>query len=184
MRFISYRSHSGTAHLAARSGDEYVDLRHPVDASIPTSMTDFLAGGREMLQRTTAALKNGSPLSREALKLLAPVQHTKVICVGLNYADHARETGKEPPPEPVIFCKFPTTVSAATAIQSSYRGSATKSITKPSWSPSSDAAVATSRSSRLSITSPATPAATMSPHATGSSESPAANGYWASRSTP
>ncbi len=35
-----------------------------------------------------------------------------MICVGLNYADHARETGKEPPPEPVIFCKFPTAVSA------------------------------------------------------------------------
>ncbi len=111
MRLISYKAHSGP-RLAARRGDEYVDL-HTVDASIPTSMTDFLAGGREMLQRATAALKNGSPLSREALKLLAPVPAPqKVICVGLNYADHARETGKEPPPEPVIFCKFPTTVSA------------------------------------------------------------------------
>ena len=29
----------------------------------------------------------------------------KFICIGLNYADHARETGKEPPPEPIIFMK-------------------------------------------------------------------------------
>lgn len=29
----------------------------------------------------------------------------KFICIGLNYADHARETGKEPPDEPVIFAK-------------------------------------------------------------------------------
>jgi 2-keto-4-pentenoate hydratase/2-oxohepta-3-ene-1,7-dioic acid hydratase in catechol pathway len=29
----------------------------------------------------------------------------KFLCVGLNYADHARETGKEPPAEPVLFCK-------------------------------------------------------------------------------
>jgi 2-keto-4-pentenoate hydratase/2-oxohepta-3-ene-1,7-dioic acid hydratase in catechol pathway len=29
----------------------------------------------------------------------------KFICIGLNYADHARETGKEPPPEPIVFMK-------------------------------------------------------------------------------
>ncbi|AWI86704.1 2-hydroxyhepta-2,4-diene-1,7-dioate isomerase (plasmid) [Alloyangia pacifica] len=29
----------------------------------------------------------------------------KFICIGLNFADHARETGKEPPEEPVIFAK-------------------------------------------------------------------------------
>lgn len=34
----------------------------------------------------------------------------KFICVGLNYADHARETGKEPPPEPILFMKATTAV--------------------------------------------------------------------------
>lgn len=29
----------------------------------------------------------------------------KFLCIGLNYADHARETGKEPPEEPVVFAK-------------------------------------------------------------------------------
>lgn len=32
------------------------------------------------------------------------------ICVGLNYADHAKETGKEPPPEPILFMKATTAV--------------------------------------------------------------------------
>jgi len=32
----------------------------------------------------------------------------KFLCVGLNYADHARETGKEPPAEPVLFSKATT----------------------------------------------------------------------------
>ncbi len=32
----------------------------------------------------------------------------KFLCVGLNYADHARETGKEPPEEPVLFAKATT----------------------------------------------------------------------------
>jgi 2-keto-4-pentenoate hydratase/2-oxohepta-3-ene-1,7-dioic acid hydratase in catechol pathway len=44
---------------------------------------------------------------------LAPIPDPqKVICVGLNYADHAKESGQEPPPEPVFFCKFPTAVAA------------------------------------------------------------------------
>lgn len=34
----------------------------------------------------------------------------KIICVGLNYADHARETGKEPPAEPVLFGKATTAI--------------------------------------------------------------------------
>jgi len=37
---------------------------------------------------------------------------SKFVCVGLNYADHARESGVEPPPEPVFFCKFPTAICA------------------------------------------------------------------------
>ena len=42
----------------------------------------------------------GSPVARP----------TKAICVGLNYAKHAKESGAEPPEEPVIFMKAPDTV--------------------------------------------------------------------------
>jgi 2-keto-4-pentenoate hydratase/2-oxohepta-3-ene-1,7-dioic acid hydratase in catechol pathway len=34
----------------------------------------------------------------------------KIVCIGLNYHDHARETGAEPPAEPVVFFKAPDTV--------------------------------------------------------------------------
>ena len=40
-----------------------------------------------------------------SVRLLAPILPSKVICVGKNYADHAREMGTEPPEEPVIFLK-------------------------------------------------------------------------------
>ena len=46
----------------------------------------------------------------EQIELLAPVVPSKVICVGLNYKDHAREMGMELPKEPIIFLKPPTTV--------------------------------------------------------------------------
>jgi 2-keto-4-pentenoate hydratase/2-oxohepta-3-ene-1,7-dioic acid hydratase in catechol pathway len=45
------------------------------------------------------------------VRLLAPVLPTKVIAVGRNYAEHARETGAEVPSEPLIFLKPSTAVS-------------------------------------------------------------------------
>ena len=45
-----------------------------------------------------------------ACKVLAPVIPSKVVCIGKNYADHAREMGGEPPTEPVIFIKPNTAV--------------------------------------------------------------------------
>jgi 2-keto-4-pentenoate hydratase/2-oxohepta-3-ene-1,7-dioic acid hydratase in catechol pathway len=44
------------------------------------------------------------------VRLLAPVLPSKVVAIGKNYADHARETGSEPPPEPLIFLKPSTAV--------------------------------------------------------------------------
>jgi 2-keto-4-pentenoate hydratase/2-oxohepta-3-ene-1,7-dioic acid hydratase in catechol pathway len=34
----------------------------------------------------------------------------KIVCIGLNYLDHARETGAEPPAEPIVFLKTPATI--------------------------------------------------------------------------
>lgn len=36
---------------------------------------------------------------------------SKILCIGLNYSDHAKETGKEPPAEPVLFMKSATAIS-------------------------------------------------------------------------
>jgi 2-keto-4-pentenoate hydratase/2-oxohepta-3-ene-1,7-dioic acid hydratase in catechol pathway len=44
------------------------------------------------------------------VRLLAPILPSKVICIGQNYADHVREMGGDPPPEPVIFLKPSTAV--------------------------------------------------------------------------
>lgn len=44
------------------------------------------------------------------IRLLAPVRPTKIIAVGINYSDHAKEFGKAPPPAPLIFLKPPSAV--------------------------------------------------------------------------
>ena len=45
------------------------------------------------------------------VRLLAPVLPSKVLCVGKNYADHAREMGGEAPARPVLFLKPSTSVA-------------------------------------------------------------------------
>src|ERR671930_1690396 len=52
----------------------------------------------------------GERFPRAEVRLLAPVLPTKVVAVGRNYADHARELGNEVPPEPIIFLKPSTAV--------------------------------------------------------------------------
>ncbi len=64
-----------------------------------------------MIRRAEAALASGQPIRPEEFRPAPPIPSPeKIICIGLNYADHARETGIEPPPEPVIFSKLPSAV--------------------------------------------------------------------------
>jgi 2-keto-4-pentenoate hydratase/2-oxohepta-3-ene-1,7-dioic acid hydratase in catechol pathway len=45
-------------------------------------------------------------------RLTTPIAPTKIVCVGRNYADHAKELGNEAPPEPILFLKPPSAVIA------------------------------------------------------------------------
>ncbi|HUP50269.1 MAG TPA: fumarylacetoacetate hydrolase family protein [Thermoanaerobaculia bacterium] len=55
-------------------------------------------------------------LVRDGDVLLPPAQPTKIVCVGRNYADHARELGNEPPPEPILFLKPPSSLLAPNGV--------------------------------------------------------------------
>jgi 2-keto-4-pentenoate hydratase/2-oxohepta-3-ene-1,7-dioic acid hydratase in catechol pathway len=68
------------------------------------SLVDWLAFG-------TQGIATGTPRPLAEVKLLAPVPRPgKIICVGLNYRDHAKETGKAVPTEPILFPKFANSV--------------------------------------------------------------------------
>jgi 2-keto-4-pentenoate hydratase/2-oxohepta-3-ene-1,7-dioic acid hydratase in catechol pathway len=49
-------------------------------------------------------------VDKDTAKLLAPVSPSKIVCVGLNYKDHALEQNKPLPPEPLLFIKPSTAV--------------------------------------------------------------------------
>ena len=111
MKLFTYRSPSGPRVAALRNG-ACVDLNR-ADARIPHCIKALLAEGPEGLASAAEAIPKGDPLPWETLQLLPPVPSPqKIICVGLNYADHARESGSQPPAEPVLFNKFPTAVRA------------------------------------------------------------------------
>jgi 2-keto-4-pentenoate hydratase/2-oxohepta-3-ene-1,7-dioic acid hydratase in catechol pathway len=55
--------------------------------------------------------KGVEPQSLQGKRLGAPISRPhQIICIGLNYADHAAETGAEIPSEPIIFTKSPNTL--------------------------------------------------------------------------
>ena len=50
--------------------------------------------------------------SLDEVDVLAPAEPTKIVCVGLNYEDHAAEQGKDLPDRPLLFLKGPNTVAS------------------------------------------------------------------------
>ncbi|MGO4121130.1 fumarylacetoacetate hydrolase family protein [Arthrobacter sp. YAF16] len=73
---------------------------------------EFLAGGG--IAATRNALERGElePLDPAGLRVGAPITRpSAVICVGMNYAAHAAESGALPPEVPIIFLKTPNTVA-------------------------------------------------------------------------
>ncbi len=87
----------------------------------PQDMIELLGLGeryRRALQVTVAcaaAIGKQAPkvllIPLRAAKLRAPIAHPqKITCIGLNYADHAREQGSEPPAAPIFFLKSHNTI--------------------------------------------------------------------------
>jgi 2,4-didehydro-3-deoxy-L-rhamnonate hydrolase len=71
----------------------------------------FANGGLPHLAWMTAQHKTMLPKIPAGSRLGAPVARpSKIICIGLNYADHAKETKATPPAEPVIFMKATTAI--------------------------------------------------------------------------
>jgi 2-keto-4-pentenoate hydratase/2-oxohepta-3-ene-1,7-dioic acid hydratase in catechol pathway len=54
--------------------------------------------------------EQSAALKIDEVEILAPVEPSKIVCVGRNYADHARELGNEVPKEPLLFLKAPSSI--------------------------------------------------------------------------
>lgn len=72
----------------------------------------FENDGLLRLEKFIKENKETLPILDNNTTLLSPVARpSKIVCIGLNYSDHAKETNATPPPEPVIFLKSTTALS-------------------------------------------------------------------------
>ncbi len=99
---------------AAQVGDAFIDL-HATDPGLPASVRLLLAAPPAVRKAAAdaAASDRAVKYAAIAVKLLPPVPDPgKILCIGLNYRDHAIEGGQPIPTEPVLFAKFPNTLIA------------------------------------------------------------------------
>ena len=121
MKLVTYKADNQTERLGALVEQGVMDLQEAARSSRLSAepfagMVTFLSGG-ESLRRQAQQLLAAAPRSKvfplKALKLLPPVPHPgKIVAVGLNYRDHAMESGAAQAPKvPILFAKFPNSIS-------------------------------------------------------------------------
>lgn len=88
------------------------DKRYDVSGFIPDyNETFFETDGLTTLKELINEHHTNLPLVDDDERLSSPVARpSKLLCIGLNYADHAQETGAPLPPEPVLFMKSTTAI--------------------------------------------------------------------------
>ena len=102
--------HKGKPVVAMNRGGEYVDLSI-ADRSLPTDVVGRLKANA--LKKAAAAAKKATSRAvvKGAIKYLCPIPNPpKILCVGLNYVDHAAESPYEMPKAPTMFLRVATTL--------------------------------------------------------------------------
>ena len=104
MRFIAYR-HKGTVSLGAVQSERIFGR---VTSGLPAAdLASLVAEGKAALSNEFRRLLNGEEINPEEIEYLPPFgQPEKIICAGLNYRDHAAESGFEAPTYPALFGRF------------------------------------------------------------------------------
>ena len=113
MKLISFEKDGKGPRLGAlKGGDAVVDLTAASQGKLPADMRAFLEQGEDALQLASELVDGAAAtLTLDDVVLLPPISNpSKIVAIGLNYMDHCREQGHEPPTTPVIFTKFVTSI--------------------------------------------------------------------------
>lgn len=114
MKLVSFQHGDVKAtHIGVLRDQSVVDLNR-IDPGLPTDMVAFLAAGvdaRARADRALAAAKPEHSIDLAAVRLGPPIARPgKIMCIGLNYRDHARETNQAVPDFPTLFAKYSSCV--------------------------------------------------------------------------
>ena len=98
MRFVSWKK-NGTSGLAIRRGAELIDLG-------ALELLEVLRAGKAGLEQVAAAAKSGPTLDPAEIEFLPPLANPgKIVCVGMNYRDHADENKLAQQAHPTFFLR-------------------------------------------------------------------------------
>jgi 2-keto-4-pentenoate hydratase/2-oxohepta-3-ene-1,7-dioic acid hydratase in catechol pathway len=126
MKLVRFSTNGHAPRVGLLQGDRIADLQASVAATltrrgvvraaeiaaslVPASTRQFLEGGAAS-QDAVAAITEWVTVPAASARLHAPIADPgKFICIGLNYSDHAAETGNAIPKEPPIFAKWPNAI--------------------------------------------------------------------------
>ena len=111
MKLVTFTT-GNDARLGIMWGDWVIDLASASNGRLPSDMLTFLQQGEAAIQLAQEVERSiTTALALSEVTLLAPVPNpSKVVAIGLNYMDHCREQGHEPPKAPIIFTKFPSAI--------------------------------------------------------------------------
>ena len=101
----------GAPCVGVKTGSGIVNI---TALGFPQRMNDLIVGGDDMLARIREVLKSDhlDTIDEDIAEFLPVTEPQKIICEGLNYKDHAEETGGETPKHPIFFSKFNDAMSA------------------------------------------------------------------------
>jgi 2-keto-4-pentenoate hydratase/2-oxohepta-3-ene-1,7-dioic acid hydratase in catechol pathway len=98
---------SGSSWIARVEGDTVTPILEAPQGLGRDALRDALAAGVDL----AAAPAGADATTLDGVRLQSPLTApSKVLAIGLNYADHARESGLEPPKAPVTFVKTPNSI--------------------------------------------------------------------------
>ena len=117
MKLMMFEKGRGAA-LGLVEGETVIDLG-AADPSLPKDLAGLIAAGPDALARAKAAAGRALASAKQMLGTVKPAlpfaRPDKMICVGLNYALHAKEGGHPIPTYPSFFLRVPTSLTAAGA---------------------------------------------------------------------
>ncbi|MGE6716926.1 fumarylacetoacetate hydrolase family protein [Peribacillus frigoritolerans] len=103
-------------HIGLLKDDQIISLTALGPEEFPACMKKFIERGSELRSRAEQLIEqrvnDDAIFKLSEVNILPPIaKPDKIICVGLNYFDHCKETGMEPPESPVIFSKYANAIA-------------------------------------------------------------------------
>ena len=108
MKLVTFESTSGEPRPGVIAGEGIIDLCE-LDHSLPKGLREILDANA--LRRVAELASTSSAVKADQPRLLSPIPRpNKIIGIGLNYRNHAIESGMAIPTEPIVFAKFASVV--------------------------------------------------------------------------